>query len=311
MQSQVLSAAIERQFRSRFRSTSFWTGTLAPVLVVGVLLHQTARATESPSSTMFLAILSALWIGGSGCVREIVDERKVVEREPHLSLLAYGIAKILHAALLAGAQGAILSAFLSVTGVIGIPIFALWSIVGLTALSGAMLALLLSALCNQPSTALAWFPLLLVPQVVFGGFLFYYASTTPFSLAKGTHEPIVMPSELRRKPVETGIMHAVGALCVSRWALETYAAEALEQDLNDADKYENAVKVAGFIPLTLLDEPPSETLLRHLLQQAQGGAATLHIDARSAQYYLILVLFVAAQGGLLLVVLPLRDPRRT
>src|SRR5262249_29254979 len=152
-------------------------------------------------------------------------------REPHLSLLAFGVAKILHAIVLAALQSVILSGFLMASGVIRIPGGLLWALVMLTALSGAMLALLLSALADTPPTALAWFPLLLVPQVVFGGFLFYYAPARPFTVSKSTGQLVVMPTELDRQPVKSDLLRAAGALCVSRWALETYAAEVLEQDL--------------------------------------------------------------------------------
>src|SRR5262249_10793548 len=152
--------------------------------------------TRSPATVLFLSILSALWIGGSSCVREIVDERRLVQREPHLSLLAYGLSKIIYAVVLGAAQSAVVTAFLRSTDVVGLPFLNLWLILFLTTISGSMLAMLLSSLCNEASTALAWFPLLLVPQVVFGGFLFPYADTMPFSFAASSKTVTVMPKPL-------------------------------------------------------------------------------------------------------------------
>lgn len=311
MKVRSFAATIERQFVSRYRSLSFWTGAVAPVLFVGVLLYQTALATKSPSSTMILAVLSALWISGSGCVREIVDEREMVRREAHLSLLAFGIAKILHASALAIIQSGVLTAFLAATDVVRIPVPWLWVIVMLTGLCGGMLALLLSALSNAPATALAWFPLLLVPQVLFGGFLFYYAPATPFMISPASGQLVVTPPELERPTVKNAVLNAAGVLCISRWALEAFAATALEQDLKDARNFEDAIKVAGFIPLTLAAEPPSKTILKYMQEGGQANpAARLRIDAHGREYFVRLAAFALVQAVLLILILPVRDPRR-
>src|SRR5262245_20867844 len=128
MKAGTLGATIERQIWSRFRSTTYWIGATIPVLVISLLLYKTAVATDNPATTMFLSIVSALWIGGSSCVREIVDERRLVQREPHLSLLAYGIAKILHAALMAALQSLIVTIFVSFSGVVPLSWITLWLI---------------------------------------------------------------------------------------------------------------------------------------------------------------------------------------
>ncbi len=311
MMTNSLAATIDRQLRSRFRSLAYWIAAIVPVLLISLLLWQTARATESPATAMFLAILSALWIGGSSCIREIVDERKLVQRDPHLSLLAYAVAKIIHASLLAAGQSAILTTFLLFTDVVGLPVVPLWTILFLTTLAGSMLAMILSALCNEASTALAWFPLLLVPQVVFGGFLFPYGVTQPFSLDSATSEVTVMPQPLIRKEVSNALLRTAGALCVSRWALEAYAAEVFEQDLSDDDNLQEAVQVAFFMPLTLVDLPVSERLLEYLSERARGQADTPpELDAGSGRYLGVLTLFAAIQAVLVAIILPIRDPRR-
>ena len=73
-----LGTAIDRQSRSRFRSPAYVIGVFAPVILISLLLFQTAKATKSPATVVFLSILSALWVGGSSCIREIVDERRLV-----------------------------------------------------------------------------------------------------------------------------------------------------------------------------------------------------------------------------------------
>lgn len=311
MKANSVGATIERQLRSRFRSLSYWIAAVVPVLLISVLLHQTAKATASPATVMFLAILSALWIGGSSCVREIVDERKLVQRDPHLGLLAYGLSKIIHASLLAAGQSLILTFFLLLSDVIGLPVFQLWMILFLTTVSGSMLAMILSALCDEAATALAWFPLLLVPQVVFGGFLFPYGATQPFSFDQATSEITVMPESLIRQDVRNRVLRIAGALCVSRWALESYAAKVFEQELGEADNLQEAVRVAFFMPLTLVDLPISERLTQYLAARASGEQTTApELDAGSGRYLSLLTLFAAGQAALLVLILPLRDPRR-
>lgn len=306
----ALWSAIDRQWRSRFRSTAYVLGATLPVLLISGLLYQTAVATKSPATAMFLAILSALWIGGSSCVREIVDERRLVEREPHLNLVAYGLAKLVHAVALAGVQATIVTLCLGVTDVVRLPLANLWVIVFLTTLAGSLLAMILSALCNEASTALAWFPLLLVPQVVFGGFLFPYGATRPFDLERTTHVVTVMPEPLIRPKVTSPLLRAAGAVCVSRWALEAYAAEVVGQDLDDADRLEEAVLVSFFMPLTLVERQPSDELLAHLAAPPAPERLAPRIASDRWTYRGILLAFVVAEAAFLLMLLPLRDPRR-
>jgi hypothetical protein len=306
------SVTIERQIWSRLRSAGYWVGATAPVIVIGLLLFGTAKATSSPATVMFIAILAALWIGGAACVREIVDERKLVQREPHLSLLAYAVAKIVHAVLIAAGQSLIMTLWVLASGIVGLPLLSLWLILCLTTVSGSMLALLLSALCDEAATALAWFPLLLVPQVIFGGFLFSYGPTRPFALAPDTGRIVLMPAELTRSPVQHWTLKIAGALCVSRWALEAYAADVFEQNLADRDHLQEAIQVSFFVPLTLVDASVGDVLITYVTAATGGhAAAPPRIGASGGRYLTVLMLFVVVQAALFVMVLPIRDPRRT
>ena len=304
MKASSAQATIERQLWSRFRSPSYWIGAVVPLVLIGLLLHQAGSATSDPPTTMFLAVISALWVGGSGCVREIVDERRLVQRDPHLSLLAYALAKILHAGLMAAGQSLILTMAVLLTGIVHIAAPMLWILLFLTTLAGALMALVLSALCDEAATALAWFPLLLVPQVVFGGFLFPYGHTIPFSPGR----PVtVMPDALVREPVRNLLIQTAGVFTVSRWALEGYAAQVYARDLGNADAFEEAAKVNVFLPATLAREDVS----RRLLDYATGYAAVPSLHTWAPLYLAILVFFAGAEAGALVLIMPLRDPRRT
>ena len=312
MMSTSLGSAIDRQLRSRFRSPSFWIGASLPVVLISGLLLQTARATNSPAAVMFLAILSALWVGGSSCIREIVDERRLVQRDPHLSLFAYGVAKIVHATLLALGQSLVLALFLRLSDVVRLPLLPLWTLLMLTTVSGSMLSMLLSAVCEESASALAWFPLLLVPQVVFGGFLFPYGPTRPFHLDLAGHAITEMPSPLVRSAVNDPVLRIAGAICVSRWALEGYAAQVMEQNLEDPKRLQEAVAVGMFLPVTLAKTPIASRLVDYARARAGGVMAPAPVlSARGGLYVAVLSAFAAGQAALLLIVLPLRDPRRS
>ena len=305
------SATIERQIWSRFRAPSYWVGVVAPVFLISLLLFQAGRATRNPAMTMFLAVLSALWIGGSGCVREIVDERRLIQRDPHVSLFAYAIAKILHAALMSAGQSFVLAMFVRFSNVVFLPLYILWPILFLTTLAGCLMALVLSALCDEAATALAWFPLMLVPQVVFGGFLFPFGATHPFTVNVKTAHVIEMPPELVRTPVNSGALRVAGALAVSRWAFEGYAAQVYGQDLSDQDALLEAVKVNALVPVTLTDAPIGDRLYEHFKAIERGvQEPPPSLDANGGRYLGVLVLFVVIEGALLVVILPIRDPRR-
>jgi hypothetical protein len=166
--------------------------------------------------------------------------------------------------------------------------------------------------CDEASTALAWFPLVLVPQVVFGGFLFPYDTTRPFTIVRDTGQIVVMPEPLVRQPVRHWSLRAAGSICVARWALEAYAAQTFERDLSVQARLDEAVKVSFFVPLTLSDAPVAETLITYAGERARDPSrASPRIDAAGGRYLALLAAFVAGQALLLIVILPWRDPRRS
>ena len=82
-------------------------------------------------------------------------------------------------------------------------------------------------------------------------------------------------------------------------------------DLSNDDHLQEAVRVAFFMPLTLVDLPVSGRLMEYLASRAGGrGATAPSLDAARGRYLLLLALFAAGQAAILVVILPLRDPRR-
>jgi hypothetical protein len=117
----------------------------------------------------------------------------------------------------------------------------------------------------------------------------------------------VMPDRLIREPVDSWLIQAAGALSVSRWSLEGYAANVYARDLSDGKAFREAAQANFFLPATLSGEDVSYRLLAYA--HGQTGPPTLH--PWGPLYLVILVFFAAVQAGALVLIMPLRDPRRT
>lgn len=154
-----------------------WTGTSvllaqAPILGLAMVLV----FPQADKATMFMLVLSALWFGASASVRELISERSIWRRESRvgLMLLPYMASKITVLGLLVGLQCLVLSAvvfgglamwefeysFLALSGVaIG------------TGLVGMSMGMLVSSVFSSSEAAVGTLPLLLIPQITFGGLL--------------------------------------------------------------------------------------------------------------------------------------------
>ena len=127
------------------------------------------------ASIYFILIASSIWFGTLGGSREIVSERAILRREvrsctgfgPYLS------SKILVQALLRGVQTGILT-LLCVPVLLQLPLggtLQLWGILWLVSLTSACLGLLISTLAASSAVALTTVPLVIIPQLLFGGLL--------------------------------------------------------------------------------------------------------------------------------------------
>jgi hypothetical protein len=115
-----------------------------------------------------------------------------------------------------------------------------------------------------------------------------------------------MQEALVRKPVDTVLIQTAGVFTVSRWALEGYAAQVYARDLSDDRAFEEAAKVNTFLPATLSGEDVSDRLLGY----ARGFTGAPNLHPWAPLYLMILVFFAGLQAGALVLIMPLRDPRR-
>jgi ABC transport system ATP-binding/permease protein len=155
----------------------------APIL--GLVLNLVTKdnvLTQNPLEAeipLFIMTTAALWFGIFNSIREIVKERVIFERERmvNLSVGAYLLSKGVVLSFLAVIQALMLTLITgihilpAVTDPVGHGLLLFGTLV-LTILASSSLGLLVSALVPNPGWANSLAPLLLIPQLIFGGVLF-------------------------------------------------------------------------------------------------------------------------------------------
>ena len=150
----------------------------APIiaLLLGLVFHNEdfndpAKGPLSQKMLSFLLVISAIWFGCINAAREIVKELPIYlrERAINLRLGSYLGSKVAILSLLCTLQcAALLAITLGMTSLkpdLGTQTACLL----LTAFSGMLMGLLVSALVKNEDKAMAVVPILLIPQVIFSG----------------------------------------------------------------------------------------------------------------------------------------------
>lgn len=136
--------------------------------------------------TLFVTMLSSLWFGASASVRELIADRPIRQREARVGvgLAPYLLSKLSMLSVLVASQCLLLITTLtvllrhpmeggSVSGLVDYG-FALPQLVGISVLVGWVgmcLGLMLSSLFQSSEAAVGSLPLVLIPQIAFGGLL--------------------------------------------------------------------------------------------------------------------------------------------
>jgi ABC-type multidrug transport system ATPase subunit/pSer/pThr/pTyr-binding forkhead associated (FHA) protein/ABC-type multidrug transport system permease subunit len=151
-------------------------------IATGLLFNSDVFARDDPramfagesAQLLFLLVTIAIWFGAIAAAREIVKERTVVSRELAVGvrLPAYLISKAAVLFTLTGLQTVALTAIvltlrpLHESSIAGMSIIA---ILVLTAWVGVAMGLLVSVYVRSEDQASSFIPLILVPQLLFGG----------------------------------------------------------------------------------------------------------------------------------------------
>ena len=179
----------------------------APIIALCILLlFNNIASTEIIGYTTILFMLgvSSLWFGCSNSAREIVTERAIYRRERKimLQLIPYLSSKLAILSLLCIFQCVIL---LGIT-YIGIKDFygnfgeILITLI-LTSWAGLSLGILISVMSPSPEAAMATLPVILIPQILFGGTMRYLNKMSFIS-------------------------KAISNIMISRWSLEALLSSA-------------------------------------------------------------------------------------
>ena len=126
-------------------------------------------------SIYFILIASSIWFGTLGGCREIVSEKAILRREVRscTGLGAYLSGKMVVQVILRGVQTGLL-AVMCAPALLQLPwsgTFELWGILWLVSVTAACLGLLISSLAASSAVALTAVPVIIIPQLLFGGLL--------------------------------------------------------------------------------------------------------------------------------------------
>jgi ABC-type multidrug transport system ATPase subunit len=144
----------------------------APVLGLAMVL----AFPEPDVACMFMLALSSLWFGASDSVRDLIAERTIWRRERRigLGLGPYLASKLFVLGAIVTLQCSVLAAFNFVALDMadhGFSFLALAGACTLTGMVGVSLGLLMSAVFPTSEAAISSLPLLLIPQIAFGGLI--------------------------------------------------------------------------------------------------------------------------------------------
>jgi ABC-type multidrug transport system ATPase subunit/pSer/pThr/pTyr-binding forkhead associated (FHA) protein/ABC-type multidrug transport system permease subunit len=136
-----------------------------------------SRSTGSPSDAaqlLFFLVITATWLGAIASSREIIRERSVFERERAVGvgLGAYMVSKMAILALLSAVQVGLLVGIVLVLRPLDEPAGAYVTLVVellLTGWAAVALGLVVSAGVRSQEQATSFIPLVLIPQLLFGG----------------------------------------------------------------------------------------------------------------------------------------------
>lgn len=163
-------------------------------------------ASMRRGSVYFLLVAASIWFGIMGSCKEIVTEQPILKRESrsYLFIFPYLAAKTFALTIILGIQTSLLSLMVVplLLELSWMSVLWIWLILWITAFVSASLGLFISSVVSSYRVALTLVPLLMIPQLLFGGLL----------------RPQV---DLQHSIVWTHIAHILSAITIQRWAFES------------------------------------------------------------------------------------------
>ena len=313
-----LLTLLRRQFTLRLKAKSTLAALLVPPAAIAALMALLKRGPNEPN-VLFMMVVVALWFGCSGSVREIVDELPVYrrERQRELKLGSYIGSKLVYVAVVAAAQATLLIAVLRLMGALEGHLPEACLLTWLMTVEGALIGLVISAICSTAEKALYAFPLCMIPQFLLAGLLIPVSTITPFSPIQSPEGRVVAIQDL---PPSTAMMKAlakgVSPLVVSRWGLEGLSDLYVHDREGDTSpvrrKYSYQLLSAVAITLHPDDSAEARAELQRMLAGPQNSdTSAREVGSTLGTYVGILGGFALAFVVVIAVALKRKDPHGT
>jgi ABC transport system ATP-binding/permease protein len=144
-------------------------------ILIAMLIALVATGEDPSDKKLFLLSIATLWLGCGNAAPEIVRERSIFGREQFVGLRAssYLLSKFLGLGLITSLQALLMFWILKLIGS-GLDGSACWQIAGLasSAATATGLGLAISAWARTTLQAVLLVPLVIIPQILFAGFVF-------------------------------------------------------------------------------------------------------------------------------------------
>jgi ABC-type multidrug transport system ATPase subunit/pSer/pThr/pTyr-binding forkhead associated (FHA) protein len=219
------------------------------------------------AKTIFIAAIIAIWFGSNNAVREIVAEVPIYTRERlvNLKIPSYVFSKF---AVLSGVG--LIQVMLFVGILVGFgrlsggDFWRLTLILYLTLLAGVSMGLLFSALVNSAEKAMSILPLILIPQLLLGGFLMplddLYRNVSTGKPASAAHYErfeeakdrpaagarAAAPPDIIQKFDGLGAARFAADAMIARWSIEALAHAVSVDDTEARDRLPLSMTVRAY-----------------------------------------------------------------
>lgn len=318
--------------------------------LIGILVSFLSDIPNAPG-TLFMIMFAALWFGCANAVKEIADEQSIYrrERQTGLTIPAYLLSKVTVLGAFGAIQSLLLVAVLTAAHLhpaLGGLRGNFWSAVLLTfllSLNGTLIGLLLSSMFNTSEKALAWFPLILIPELLLAGLFVPVGSMeriiplTNKQLAEqvAAHIEVKLPPRVADLMAESGFgrrvrgglalgdeataqlrkyigginagmgvtLRYLSAACVSRWGLEGFSDLYIH---GEHARQDYAYQLINGITISL--HPEDAERMRSVLENPQSAGDDPVLGSwRRYSYMIVLAGFVLVMTLLVGLVMKRKD----
>jgi len=245
---------------------------LAQAPIVALILAIITGNSLNDSKTIFIAAIISIWFGANNAVREIVSEIPIYTRERlvNLKIPSYVLSKFTVLSGIGLIQCLLFIGILVALGRFSKGDFILLTLIlYLTSLAGVAMGLFFSALVNSTEKAMSILPLILIPQLLLGGFLkplddLYVNARTgkpatasqyqrfedakeqkPSPATQSTRSMPPAPPDPVSKYDGLGPTRYVSALIAARWSIEALAHQVSIDDETARDQLATRMSVAA------------------------------------------------------------------